>query len=587
MLHRRSLARFSSLAHVSSPLLVGLLALGGCDPEEIDEPDAAVAEPDANVAEDAGAEPMVDAGRIDRAAICDELGLPRAAMREGTGVDVGEVAGDFRVETLSGPFQLASEWSGCESYVFFTYFPGASGDALFGSLVSGSLLQGPRNVQYFFSSNEEAPEARVERATNLSGQLEAAFDGLAIPEGERTAWRQRFHFVTDRASEIEGSAGDYLREYIRFAATPEARVDLGDRGVAGMIIPLVYAIDRAQEWDSGDDLSPTVGQPPSLAMGVYLPRFYDYRFALDARLAAETDTTIVPLLDHERTTDRVFVRTVTLPDEAAMAAFDTLEFDVEITCEARNLFACSEWDRIANVVLCADGEPCADRRELVRWITPYWRRGRQRYAIDASALLGLVRAGGDLTFRVELGPEWERPTEWLAHVALRLRTAGDAPRSEAALLAFTGGTFDATYNEREPFRFTVPASATRVELVTILSGHGQETGNNCAEWCDHRHTFTVNGTALAPIRNETGIIGNARGCAERAVERGAIPGQAGNWAPNRAYWCPGMPVDARRDDITSLVAPGEEATLEYRGSYVSRDPAGGDIALSAYVVWYE
>ena len=41
-------------------------------------------------------------------------------------------------------------------------------------------------------------------------------------------------------------------------------------------------------------------------------------------------------------------------------------------------------DRIANIQLCLDGEACADRREIVRWITPYWRAGDQRYVIDAS-----------------------------------------------------------------------------------------------------------------------------------------------------------------------------------------------------------
>ncbi len=82
-------------------------------------------------------------------------------------------------------------------------------------------------------------------------------------------------------------------------------------------------------------------------------------------------------------------------------------------------------------------------------------------------------------------------------------------------------------------------------------------------------------------------IGSARGCGEMA-DQGVIPGQGGNWAPTRAYWCPGMAVQAQRTDITALVTPGTETTLGYHASLQAMiEPRGGDIALSAYVVWYE
>lgn len=554
-------------------------------------------EPDAHVeADDAAMEPVdagSDAGRPG-AALCEELGLPRAEMRTGTGVQVGDVAGDFTVQTLAGPWHLAEEWSGCDSYVFFTYFAdgGGQGNALFGTLANGAILRSPRNVHFFFSSTERDEAARATRAQGLADQLEMAFDAIGAEEADRLFWRERFHFVTDAAAEIDGSPGEYLTEYLRFAATPEANVDLGERGVAGMMYPFIFAIDREQEWDSGDDLSPSVGQRPTFTMGQYFPRFYNYRWALEHRLATETGVTVVPLLDHETTTGRVFTRTVSLPAASAMAAFDTLEMDIEIDCRERNMFACSEWDRIASVSLCVDGEACTERREITRWITPYWRRGRQHYLIDASPFLGLLREGGDQTFFVELGPEWERATEWVAHVALRMQTRGDAPRAMGAVRAFTGGTFDANYNMREPFAFTVPAGATRVELVTILSGHGQTAVDNCAEWCDHRHTFSVGGTPLPTISHASAaftresLIGSPRGCGAMA-DRGVIPGQGGNWAPTRAYWCPGMAVDAIRTDITALVTPGVETTLGYRGAFQAIEPRGGDIALSSYVVWYE
>ena len=570
------------------PSTVLAFSILACGAPAASDPDATTG-PDAATEPDAGA----DAGTAG-ATLCDELGLPQAPLQAGTGVQVGEVASDFTVRTLAGPWHLAERWSGCDSHVYFTYFADRAGlgDALFATLESGAILRSPRNVHFFFSSTEADEDARLARAEGLAAQLEAGFEATGMDEVDRAFWRERIHFVTDLATEIAGGPGDYLREYLRFAATPEANVDLGERGVAGMMYPFVFAMDRDQRWDSGDDLSPSVGQRPTFTMGQFYPRFYNYRWALEHRLAEETETTVVPILDHETTTGRVFTRSVTLPGATSMASFDTLEVDIEVDCRARNMFACSEWDRIAAVSLCADGAACTERREIARWITPYWRRGRQHYAIDASPLLGLLREGGAQTFFVELGPEWERPTEWVAHVALRLRTRGGIPRAVGAVPAFQGGSFDASYNLREPVRFTVPAGTVRVELVTILSGHGQTEGDNCAEWCDHRHTFSVDGTPLptlshashAPARES--LIGSARGCAAMA-DRGVIPGQGGNWAPTRAYWCPGMAVDALRTDITALVAPGVETELGYSGALQTIEPRGGDIALSSYVVWYE
>ena len=253
--------------------------------------------------------------------------------------------------------------------------------------------------------------------------------------------------------------------------------------------------------------------------------------------------------------------------------------EISVTCPFRSPFACSEWDRIARVEWCADAE-CAERSEIARWITPYWRRGLRRWVWDATPFLPLMAAGGAQTFRVEMGPGWERATERDTRVALRLHSDGQAPPIWVAR-AFTGGGFGADYNTRDPFTFTAPVGAGRVELVVLLSGHGQTDGDNCAEWCDHRHTFTINGNRLEPIASPQ-APGSLDGCAQRAAE-GVPPGQWGNWAPGRAYWCPGLPVHALRVDITDNVRPGEENTLEYRGTFRGGEPRGGDIALSAYV----
>jgi hypothetical protein len=278
-----------------------------------------------------------------------------------------------------------------------------------------------------------------------------------------------------------------------------------------------------------------------------------------------------------------------------LGGYDTFEVDVTVNCTFRNFFACSEWDRIARVEVCPSGEcscppdtpECRGgdlRREIVRWITPYWRNGWRRWIMDASDALPLLGDGGSTRFRVVMGPSWERATERDVRVALRLSNTARSARAQGAELAFRGGSFSETYNDREPYRFTPPATAQRVELVTLISGHGQDPATNCAEWCDHNHSFSVNGTAVPRIEPGPGT-GSFRGCARRASE-GVPPGQGGNWALQRSYWCPGLPVDRITRDITDLVSLGEENTLEYAADFRGGAPGGGNIDLSAYVVWY-
>jgi hypothetical protein len=444
-------------------------------------------------------------------------------------------------------------------------------------------------VQYFFASDDSDPAARMAFAQNQAAQLEMGFSFQGTSADDAAFWRTRFHFLTDQATAITGSVGPMLTQYIAYARMASSGVDIGGgRGTAYPPLPTVFGIDRAQHFDSGDSLAQSVAARDNsiLGLGAFLGHFYNYRAALESRLASETSTMVVPLVDMTTTT-RTFTVPVTLPDMAAMAAFDTLEVDAIVDCQAQNPFACSEWDRIADVNLCLDGMPCTSYQEIARWITPYWRRGRQHYAMDASPMLALLRAGGAQTFFVELGPTWERATSWHAAVSLRFSHRGGVPNASSAVRAFTGGNFDATYNPMHtPFAFTPPMGTTRVELVTLLTGHGQDSTTQCSEWCDHRHTFTVNATPLPTILHTGMPIGSPLGCAARASD-GVIPGQLGNWEQERAYWCPGLAVQPIRTDITSMITIGSPNMLSYQASFgASAPPGGGNIDLSTYVVYY-
>ncbi|MEE2786510.1 MAG: peptide-N-glycosidase F-related protein [Myxococcota bacterium] len=523
---------------------------------------------------------------------CDNFDGEIRPFQTSSGARFGDVAGEFKLTMLDGSaWSFEAHWSGCESYVFLTYFPDLrlnrmglwEGDLLWDSPLDEIMLAGPSNTHYVFISDEESEADRIDRLESMRNRIDEALNRLIPSETDRVGWRRRMHLTTTRLTDVDGSVGEMARAYLSFAFDPDNRVDLGERGKIPAPLPYVFGIDRLQRFDAGGNLSPAVGQVKVWAMTAYLGHFYNHHAQLRDTVAAEDNATIINMLDG-RVSERVFTVPVTLPDPMAMAAFDRMAFDISVTCPHLNPFGCSEWDRLAHIFVCLDNE-CMERREIVRWITPYWRRGERRWLMDASPFIGLLRSGGAQSFRVEMGPGWERKTERDVTVNLRLWQT-DGPRATGAVRVYTGGGFNADYNANHPpTSFDLPAEVDRVELVTIISGHGQEETNGCAEWCDHRHQFTVNGEALESIVSAM-RPGTSRGCAQRANE-GVSPGQWGNWAQSRAFWCPGLPVEAQRIEITDKVQLGSTNELTYQTSLRLREtPPGGDVNLSAYIVWY-
>ena len=127
----------------------------------------------------------------------------------------------------------------------------------------------------------------------------------------------------------------------------------------------------------------------------------------------------------------------------------------------------------------------------------------------------------------------------------------------------------------------IPADAKKVELWTLVTGHGAAT-NQCAEFCDHEHELAVNGTPYLKSHPEAGTN---EGCVEQ-LENGMVPNQPGTWWFGRGGWCPGQQVEPWVVDVTADVTPGQTATVSYRGLFNGMDPpeGSGDIVFSSYLV---
>ena len=275
--------------------------------------------------------------------------------------------------------------------------------------------------------------------------------------------------------------------------------------------------------------------------------------------------------------------TVTLPTAAEMAGFDTLEIEVTQQCpdpDEIELGNCGAWDYIASFLV---EDASQNLVELARFITAYHRE--THWVVDASDMLPLLKDGGQRHFRWSFAPSWNtQPTA--TKLALRFSNKGKGMKPTQATFLWSGGAFDAAYNtSHAPVDVPIPATAKKVELFAIITGHGAAT-NQCAEFCNHQHEFSVNGAAHLQQFPEASTN---EGCISH-IDNGMTPNQSGTWWFGRGGWCPGQQVDPWIVDVTSEVVPGQTATISYRGLFDDVDPppdGSGDIQLVSYLIVHE
>ena len=200
---------------------------------------------------------------------------------------------------------------------------------------------------------------------------------------------------------------------------------------------------------------------------------------------------------------------------------------------------------------------CACNTEIGRWITSYARSGK--WVMDASPALAYLKDGGEQKIR------FQSSYSYFNTLTFHMTNEGKEGTPDEIHPLFTGGSFNAAYNDRyEPIEVEIPADAKRVELFAVISGHGWGAEvENCAEFCNHTHHFTVNGVEYVKEHPIAGVID---GCVQQ-IEQGTVPNQFGTWPFGRGGWCPGKQVDPWVVDVTDVVVPGETATVTYRGLF--------------------
>ncbi len=506
---------------------------------------------------------------------CTVLQLPVQWKVSTTLTGPMEVVPDFTVPTLGATFYFDDMWTGHDVYLFLFKYTSSSGssNANIWGQNPGTLIRNlPENTHLFYGSFDNSYHSDViDRRTAVEN---------ALNPSEEAYWNDRIHYIDQRANSIGGGLGDMI---------------------SSINNPLYMGIDRFQmARESGSLVSYPSGTTDPLHLA-FEPEQWNAEFPSQIRLEDE-GIEIITMMDfeyHQGGWQGGFSskRNVTFP--ANLSSYDTLEVYHEHACDERsNRYqmsdgsegGCHEWDYEANLYICDPVNVNSCGTEFVRWITTYGREGR--WLTDVTPYLFMLDDNDFRQFR------YGGANRGSLTISFLLSNWGESDIASEGEFAFSGGQFDGTYNDESKYdrqyNFTVPSGTTRVEIVATITGHGFGQDNeNCAEFCNHEHHYSMNGFSAAELHP---IADQNDGC-KQLVGEGVVANQYGTWPYGRAGWCPGQDVKQWRYDISSwLDMTGSTINnLQYQGlyngqEYVPSDGVGNgnrNIHAEIWIVFYQ
>ena len=547
---------------------------------------------------------------------------------------------------FTNDWKFKDEWKGKDNYVFVIYNP-LNPDSVItwnsanpiGQATELSLMfeKSPDNVHYFFGSYRDG--GWMGDVSYMSGRVNAALTSMS--EEDREHWSDRVHYIAMDANFLDGSIAEFIEEkespawfcidrlqrwqevgsfwdlnfnqnfsWYRFHFIANEPIYLNfefglERELAAMehhtSIPCHernFAPENCLkgesvtifEWNEGDSNTHGGGwgggtSVRNVEMPDNLERFDS--FAVYTYEACQ---------DHKGCNEWDFIGYLNAySSECSLSEFSIYEECVgEILVQYGTQEACESaghrWDTGEEPARCEGKWNRVWKAEIGRYITAYNREGR--YISDVTPMLGVLKNENINEFNY-----WQPNAYGLTVKLFFWNENKDYTPVGAEYLAGATRKFNLEYNDifgnENPFEYNITDNAERVEIVTFFTGHGHSsTDENCAEFCNHQHEFTVNGNTLDLFEHPNG--GTPYGCYNR-VNEGVSANQYGTWVYGRAGWCPGQDVEYNRIDITSESDTGTNQ-ISYRGLYQGEeydptvnDPDGylPEIKLRMWIIIYE
>lgn len=539
---------------------------------------------DAAAGDDAGVDvaPTADATQPDTAvpgdtattpALCADGAPPKKLATGPYGSLRHQLAEPFTMELADGStYDFAASFSGCDTYAFIPdtiVISEVNPVSVWTKDLVALLKASPKNTHYFFVSRLSNAADAAKSSQAMQDRIGDVLNGLDEAAGAH--WFGRLHVAKKSAF----GQGNWVGQVMQGHGKMGFGIDRDQR---------IRGFGSLADVTRSDPKLQAAGKWPwqaNLAYAAHEPVFWNAQFARKTQLDA-LNATVVDLWKGEVLAE--FAETdVDLPGAPTMATYDALWVEVDMRCPKANEVEfgnCGAWDYLAGLRVTG---PDGKAREIARFITTYHRESH--WIVDATPMLFLLAKGGKHHFRWDFAPSWNKqPTE--TRLRLHLAKTGAASRPVAGTYLWDGAGWNSKYDAAHPdVQATIPATAKKVELFALVTGHGADKATQCAEFCNHQHHVTANGT---PYKLEFPMAGTQSQCVPQ-MTKGMTPNQGGTWWFGRGGWCPGQQVEPWRVTLGAEAKPGTTVTLNYKGIFNGKAPPDGEgnIHLVSWLVVYE
>jgi hypothetical protein len=237
---------------------------------------------------------------------------------------------------------------------------------------------------------------------------------------------------------------------------------------------------------------------------------------------------------------------------------------------------CGDWDYTVMIYLVTPTKTL----ELGRFMTPYANVSRfgwnwkHRYVFDVTDYAQYLT--GNNTIRIMYSGYSGGFTANIKYDFIE----GTPPRNVVGIERAWNGYFiygnpsqsiEALVNNRT---FQMPANAQSAELKLFLSGHGSNSADNCAEFCQKYYQVKLNNGHLAQQSIWRDNCGSNN-----------LYPQTGTWLYDRANWCPGDMVAPYKHALTGLT-PGSPFNVDVDFEPYSFNGSTAGWQLEGQVIYY-